>query len=332
MIGVGIAGAGHFAAQHLRAMAAFSDIRLIASAAGDLDSAETFARTHGGRAVADWRALLDDRAIEIILVTTPHHLHAPIAIAAAQAGKHIYVEKPLAPAFADCLAMHRAAEQAGVHLLPGHLMRFALPITAAADHLATGALGRPRVGRSGMRKRWMEGNRRPWHLTPETGGGMLLTAGIHALDRLMFLMGSDVSAVSATSETLFHDQAVPDVDLALLRFAAGGLGVLESVGHRDLTLVNDTEIDCEDGTLRIDLDTGVRIGQGGHWRDLPFSSEPDWPLRALERGWAAMRAAILHGTPLPVTAAQAAAVVATIEAARQASTERRETTVAGWPA
>ncbi len=332
MIGVGIAGAGHFAAHHLRAMAAFSDIRLVSSAAGDLGSAESFARPHGGSAVADWRALLDHSAIDVILVTTPHHLHAPIAIAAARAGKHVYVEKPLAPSLADCIAMHRAAEQSGVHLLPGHLMRFALPITAAAEHLATGALGRPRVGRSGTRKRWMESNRRPWHLTREAGGGMLLTAGIHALDRLMLLMGSDVSAVSATSENLFHDQPVPDVDLALLRFAAGGLGVLGSVGHRDLTMVNDTEIGCEDGTLRIDLDTGVRIGQGGHWRDLPGSSEPDWPLRALERGWAAMRAALLHGTPLPVTAAQGGAVIATIAATQQSSSERREIPVAGWPA
>ena len=332
MIGVGIAGAGFFAGQHIRAMAAFPDLRLIASAAGERDAAEGFARSHGGRAEADWRALLDDRDIDVVLVTTPHHLHAPIAIAAAAAGKHVYVEKPLAPGFADCVAMHRAAAAAGVHLLPGHLMRFALPITAAAECLAAGTIGRPLIGRSGMRKRWMESNRRPWHLTPETGGGMLLTAGIHALDRLMFLMRSDVSAVSALSANLFHDQPVPDCDLALLRFASGAVGVLESVGHRDLTMVNDTEIDGEDGTLRIDLDRGVRIGQGGHWRDLPGSSEPDWPLRALERGWAAMRAAIRDDVAPPVTAAVAGAVVATIEAAQRAAADRRETAVAGWPA
>jgi predicted dehydrogenase len=332
MIGVGIAGAGHFAAHHVRAMAAFADLRLVAVAAGDREAAEAFARQHGGRAVSDWRALLDDPAVDVVIVTTPHHLHAPVAIAAAAAGRHLYVEKPLAPTLDGCVAMHRAAAQGGVQLLAGHLMRFACPITAAADFLATSAIGRPLVGRSGTRKRWMEGNRRPWHLAAESGGGMLLTAGIHALDRLMFLMGADVAAVACASGHLFHDQPVPDVDLALLRFASGALGVLESVGHRDPTMINDTEIDCEDGTLRIDLDRGVQIGQGGAWRALPGSGEPDWAQRALERGWAAMRAAIRDGTPPPVTAAQAGAVIAAIEAARLAAAERREIQVAGWPA
>jgi phthalate 4,5-cis-dihydrodiol dehydrogenase len=332
MIGVGIAGAGHFAAQHVRALAAFPDLRLVAVSAGGREAAEAFAASHGGRARGDWRHLLDDPAVDVVLVTTPHHLHAPIAIAAAGAGKHVLVEKPMASNFADCIAMARAAAQGGVCLLVAHVMRFVRPCLAAREIVAAGTLGRPLLGRSAMMKRWMEANRRPWHLSAETGGGMLLTAGIHALDRLVWLMDAPVESVAAMSGNLFHDQPVPDADLLLLRFAGRALGMLASTGYRDGTMINDTEIVCEAGTLRLDLETGVSVGQGGQWTSVPGSTEPDWLLRGLEREWRAMRSAICDGTPPAVGAADAAALVACIETAQAAAAARREISVPGWPA
>ncbi len=331
MIGVAIAGAGHFAAMHARALAAVPDLRLVAVASGDPASAAAFAAVHGGRPCEDWRQLLDDAAVDVVLVATPHHLHAPVAIAAAQASKHVLVEKPMAPSLAECVAMAAAAEAAGVRLLVAHVMRFVRPCLSAREIVAAGTLGRPLFGRSAMTKRWMEPNRRAWHLAPETGGGMLLTAGIHALDRLVWLMDAPVEAVAAMSGNLFHDQAVPDADLLLLRLAGGALATLASVGYRDTTMINDTELACEGGSLRLDLETGVAIGQGGRWTALPNSTEPDWLLRGLEREWQAMRAAILDGTPVPVGGAEAGALVACIEAARAAAAQRREIAVPGWP-
>lgn len=330
MIGVGIAGAGSFAAQHVRALAAVPDFRLVAVAAGDPASAASFAAAHGGRPVDDWRRLLDDPAVKIVLVATPHHLHAPVAIAAAAAGRHVLVEKPMAPTLADCVAMARAARMAGVHLLVGHVMRFVLPCRAARQVLQSGELGRPLFGRSAMVKRWMEANRRPWHLASASGGGMLLTAGIHALDRLVWLMDAPVAAVSAMSAHLFHDQPVPDADLLLLRFANGALGQLTSLGQRDTTMLNDTEIACEHGVLRLDMDAGVSIGRAGRWTEVPGSAEPNWALRGLEREWLAMRAAILDRTPLPVGGAEAGALVACIQAAQLAADARQERPVPAW--
>ncbi len=331
MIGVGIAGAGFFAAQHAQAMAAVPGVRIVAAAAGDAAGSAAFAAAYGGRACADWRELLDDPAVDVVLVTTPHHLHAPIAIAAAQAGRHVLVEKPMAPTLTECVAMHRAAAAAGVHLLVGQISRFSLTGLRARELLTQGSLGRPLWGRSAMLKRWMESNRRPWHLARETGGGMLLTAGIHALDRLVWLMDAPVASVAAMAGNLFHDQKVPDVEQVLLRFAGGELGTLSSVGYRDATMVNDTEIACEGGLLRLNTETGLSIGREGRWTEVPGAAEPAWMLRALEREWLAMLAAIGGTAALPVSAAQAGELVACIEAAGVAAAERREVEVVGWP-
>jgi predicted dehydrogenase len=331
MIGVGIIGAGHFAAQHVRAMQAFDRLRLVCVASEDAASTARFAATHGGRACASWQEVLEDREVDVVLVTTPHHLHASMAIAAARAGKHVLVEKPMATSLADCAAMAEAAAKAGTKLLPGQLMRFVRPCRAAREVLDCGVLGRPLAGRSVMVKHWMESNRKPWHLAPASGGGMLFTAGIHALDRLIWLMDDQVLGVSSLSGTLFHEQQVPDSDMVSLRFAGGGMANLTSIGFRDTTMVDETDIICEGGLLRIDMQGGVQIGQGRHWRHVEHSSEADWPLRGLEREWKAMIDAIIDDVALPVLPWAAGEVVACITAALEAAAKRVEVAVPNWP-
>lgn len=327
MIGVGIAGAGYFGALHARAIAAVPGVELRAVAAGSPASTAAFAAEHGGRPCADWRDLVADPAVQAVLVATPHHLHTEVAVAAANAGKHVLVEKPMAPTHAECEAIVRAAAAAGTRLLVGQIMRYGLPCIAAQRLLASGALGRPLYGRSSMVKFWMEHNRRDWHLTPETGGGMLLTAGIHALDRLVWLMGAPVASVAAMSGHLFHDQPAADTDLLLLRFAGGALGEVCSVGNRDRTTWNSTEISCEAGTLLLDFDQGVRILRDGKSETLPGSIEPDWMLRALEREWQDLASAIVHGSALTAGGPEGMHLIACIQAAQQAGRERREVAV-----
>ena len=165
----------------------------------------------------------------------------------------------------------------------GHVMHFALPCLAAREIITSGDIGRPVLGSSWLIKLWMEANRQPWHLSPQTGGGMLLTAGIHALDRLVWLMDGPVATVSAMAGTHFHDQEADDTALMLLRFADGRIGQVASVGYRDGGVGFAMDLVCEAGTLRLDFDQGVVIGRGGTWTPVPNSIEPDWAQRAVER-------------------------------------------------
>lgn len=325
MIGIGIAGAGHFAAQHARALQALPEFRIAAVSAHTAERSASFAAQHGGRPVAQWQDLLTDPEVQVILITMPHHLHAEVAIAAGRAGKHVLLEKPMALSPGECRAITTAC--ARVHLLVGQIMRFVRPCLAARDLLRSGRLGRPRFGRTMLLKLWMESNRQPWHLAPENGGGMLYTAGIHALDRLVWLMDAPVESVAAMSATLFHPQRVADTDQLLLRFAGGGLGQVASVATADPTMLNTTEIICEHGTLVLDLDTGLRIARAGTWETIEDAMEPDWALRGLQREWQALLAAIQTGTPPEVSGDAGGQLVAIITAAQHAAATAQTTPV-----
>jgi phthalate 4,5-cis-dihydrodiol dehydrogenase len=184
---------------------------------------------------------------------------------------------------AECSDIISAAERHSVKILVGHLLHFSLSGMVARRIIDSGQLGRPMVGSSALLKTWMEPNRRSWHLDPATGGGMLMTAGIHALDVLIWLIGARVSAVSAVAATCFHEQTADDTSMLLLRFADGRLGHVTSIGYRDGAGNYGATVVCERGTLRVEFGQGVSIGQNGSWTLVPNSHEADWMQRALER-------------------------------------------------
>ena len=327
MIGVGILGAGFFGAYHARAIAQARGAHLVAVCAEEQVIADAFAREHGGKPYGDWRAMLDDAAVEAVAITAPHHLHCTLAVAALEAGKHVFLEKPMALSVSQCSRIVDAAARSGAKLMVGQIMHFVTPCMVARDILASGELGRPVTGSSSLLKTWMESNRRDWHLDSATGGGMLMTAGIHALDQLIWLMGGRVSSVSAAVATSFHEQSADDNAMLLLRFDDGRFAQVASVGFRDGGMTYGMDLICERGTLRIDVARGVSIGRDGQWSDVPNSSEPDWMQKAIDREWQAFADAIAGNGEAAVSGAYGRHIVACIEAAMQSSRQRREVTV-----
>jgi predicted dehydrogenase len=328
MTNIGLIGAGHFGAVHARALAQIPGARLVAIASGDVDSARAFAAEHGGRAHGAWRALLDDPTVEVVAIATPHALHAEIALAALASGRHVLLEKPMAANPEECREIESASERARGLLMVGHVMRFFQPLIAAHEIIAQGEIGAPVMGRSALIKLWMEANRRPWHLNPVSGGGMMMTAGIHAIDQLVWLMGGRVASVGALTGTYFHEQKADDSAYLTLRFADGRIGQVASIGYRDGAVTNGVEIVGERGVVAVDLDRGVRIGRGAEWREVPNSWQPHGMTMAVRREWQAFLAAIAGGSPPPIAADYGRHMVEIIDAARRASAERREIAVA----
>lgn len=326
--GIGIIGAGFFGAVHAKAIASQPDARLVAAASGRPETAAAFAAEHGGRAHPTWEALLDDPAVEAVVIATPHHLHVAIAAAALARGKHVLLEKPMAPTVALCREIEAAADAPGL-LMIGHVMHFFRPLLAAREILAEGRLGRPISGTSALVKLWMEANRRPWHLSPETGGGMLLTAGIHAVDQIVWLMGGEVEAVSAMAGTFFHDQPADDTAFLNLRFRDGRIAQATSLAYRDGAVRSDLRLVCERGVLEVDFDRGVRVGEGGRWNEVLGSWEPDGMANAVAREWRAFLDAIATGGPSPVPAAWGRHVIGILESALASARLRREVAVEG---
>lgn len=313
MIRVGIIGAGHFGAAHARAIAEADGVELVAACRNDANAIAEFASEFGCRAYVNQADLLADPDIDAVMIALPHHLHEASGIAAARAGKHILMEKPIGHTAAASAAINRAVAAADVTLAVGHVMHFMRYLMVAKELISSGDYGKPLVGNSRMIKMWMQGNRRDWHLDPQTGGGMLMTAGIHMLDAIVWLMGSPVASVSALTSSMQHDQQVDDTALISLRFVNGGLGQVQSVGYVDGAPTTDIDIVCEKATIKADAERGVLIGQNGQWTAVPGSTEPNPQHCALIRQWISFRRSVEEGADIAVDGAYAAHLVDIVE-------------------
>jgi predicted dehydrogenase len=204
----------------------------------------------------DWRALVESEHIDLVDISVPNDAHAEIAIAAAQAGKHIICEKPLARTVDEARAMYDAVAAAGVVNRVAFSYRCTPAVVLAHELIAQGALGQIRNFRGTYLQDWSNDPDLPlsWRFQRDVAGsGALGDIGTHVLDLARYLVG-EVVGVSAVMRTYIHQRPISmgpdqlagarklastergpvDVDdevLALLRFADGAVGSLEASRH-----------------------------------------------------------------------------------------------------
>lgn len=202
---------------------------LVAVMRRDAEKAADFARRHGvGKSYTDAAALIADPEVDIVYIATPPDTHCELARQALEAGKPVYVEKPMAMTWAECRAMNEAAEKAGQKLFVAYYRR-ALPyFLKVKELLDSGAIGKPlTVGIRHLRPE-SPGDRDaanlPWRLRREVGGeGYFYDLAPHTLDILDFLLGEIVDAKGyKTNLGGFYD--VADTITATFRFRSGVTG------------------------------------------------------------------------------------------------------------
>lgn len=328
MVNIGIIGAGSYGAQHARALAELDNARLTAASRTNAAALAQFTGEFGGTGYTDYRDLLADAAVQAVVIATPHHLHTSVVEDAARAGKDILLEKPMAPTLDECDRILDAVREAGVRLMVGHTNQFARAYRTAKDILESGEMGEVILGLSTMSKFWYEPNRRAWHLTSDTGGGMWMTAGIHCLDRMTWLVGSRVRSVAAHLDTRYHDQQADDVGMIFLRYDNGAAGTVVSVGYADGAPKHLTELTCTKGMMNVDYTGGVTLGRGEKWTPVPDSGGQDWMHEALVNEWTAFLQMVEDDAPSPVPGAYARHIMATVLAAAESSRTQREVVVA----
>jgi phthalate 4,5-cis-dihydrodiol dehydrogenase len=301
MIGIGIVGAGFIGEYHARAIRSIDGLRLVAAHRRDQAALARFCDEYGCRAVQDHRDLIADEEVDAVVIATPHHCHTAVTLAAIGAGKPIMLEKPMATNLDECRQILEAARAAQVPGMVGFTNRFGRAYQVAKQILDSGEVGRPVHGVSVMSKRWLEPNRRPWHLTAATGGGMWLTAGIHCLDRLTWLVDGSARQVTARFATRFHAQEADDVGTVLVEYDNGAVGAVVSIGYAEGAPNHQTELVCTDGALRIDYVTGVAVGRGERWSTVPDSGSEDWMNEAFHNQWRAFLPALERSAPSPIS-------------------------------
>jgi predicted dehydrogenase len=229
--GFGIIGCGMIANFHARAIGDIRAAKVMACYDTVPAAADRFAAAQGCRAYHELKHLLADPAVDVVTVGTPSGAHLEPAVAAARAGKHVIVEKPLEITLARCDKIIRECDKAGVRLsaiFPSRFHQSSIELKRAVDQ---GRFGRLTLGEAYVK--WYRTQayydsgawRGTWELD---GGGALMNQAIHSVDILTWLMGP-VAQITAHTGLLAHQRiAVEDTAVATLRFTSGALGVLEA--------------------------------------------------------------------------------------------------------
>ena len=230
-IGLGIAGLGMAGAVMVQAAAAHPGYVLRAAADPHPAPRAAFARDFNAAVYDDIGALCADPAVEVVYIATPHQFHAPHAILAAQHGKHIILEKPMALTLTDCDAIIAAVEQNKVRLIVGHTHSFDTAVHVMWLLISCGALGRLGMIHSFNYTNFLYRPRRPEELDTARGGGILFNQVPHQIDTVRLLGGGLVKSVRAQTTVLDPTRPTEGSCAALLQFENGAAASLVYSGY-----------------------------------------------------------------------------------------------------
>lgn len=284
------------------------------------DKAAEFAAKFGCEAVGSYEAMLALDELDGVILTTPNSAHRPGTEAAARAGKHVFVEKPISNTLDDGRAMIAACQASGVVLAVGHSYRRHGALRHLRRLIDDGELGRVSLAEAVFSNdNGLKLKPGLWRSDPaEIPGGCLMQIGIHQIDNLLYLLGpaSDVSAYFNRLET---EPDVEDVTAVLLRFGSGAIGYVAAdyISPRRFTLaVHGTKANAF-----FDMDNdGLRLQRLGEPKPLPVAYEPNDHLSAeLEDFATAIRG---DGEP-EIDGRKAMVPLAIVLAAHRSSSENR---------
>ena len=227
---VGIIGGGNISATHARAAIAIPDVKVVAVVGSNRDKVQALAREYGAEAYEDLDRFLAHRPMEIVCIGSPSGVHGEQGIAAARAGLHVMVEKPIEITTERADALIDAAHAARVKLGVFYQDRFQPDLARLKQWLDAGNLGR--VHFVDARLRWW---RPPEYYTDSKwrgkaaldGGGAVMNQGSHTVDLLIWLFG-DVTGVRAIARTAVHNIETEDTAAAILEFRSGTVGVYQA--------------------------------------------------------------------------------------------------------
>jgi 1,5-anhydro-D-fructose reductase (1,5-anhydro-D-mannitol-forming) len=258
-IGWAILGTGGFPQDKVApAMKLAEDSELIVVLSRDLARANEFAEKHGAQVGYDSiEAVLSDARVDAVYIATPNHLHAPYALLAAQAGKQVLAEKPIALTMSEGIEVVRAARDNGITLGVGfelrqHPGRIEARNLIAAGTLGTVALAQSQFGtgvpgaahpepRSGYSQWWTE--------TDRAGGAFAMMAlGIHCVDDLQFMLDQEVVELAAITDGQSAARPLENLATLCLRFSGGTIATV-ACGFRMPNFENQVALYGSDGKI-----------------------------------------------------------------------------------
>jgi len=250
----GLIGAGDVARKRVApALRDATASELVAVSRARPELAESFAKAFGARRwYPRWQELVADPEIDAVYVATPVHLHAAQTIAAAEAGKHVLCEKPMAMDVAECDCMIAASRAHGVRLGVAYYRHFYPAVRRIKELLAHGEIGEPVLAQVDAFERFNPppDHERYWFVKrAEAGGGPMFDFGCHRLEVLISLFGPVRQVTGLTANVIF-DREVEDTAVALLQFERGACATV-TVTHAAIEPRDTLRIFGTDGSIHV---------------------------------------------------------------------------------
>lgn len=259
-VGIGILSFAHGHSNvYCQVMKGFADVELVSAWDDNRERGERATSSYGMKYCSDPNEVIQDSRTHAVIVTTETNRHAEYIERAAQAGKHILCQKPLATTLEDCDRIIRAVHNYGVKFSMGYQMRQDPVNQKIKELLDQGAVGKVAIVRRRhsigvlLDPNFVNGPSR-WHMDPVANVGMFFDDASHATDWFYWLLGQPRS-VMAEIDGIVTDVSPDDNGIAVYRFARGEIGVLLN-SSTTVAAVNTTEIYGDEGTIIQDYGDG----------------------------------------------------------------------------
>lgn len=319
----GIVGTAKIAASALvTAIGAAPNAALAAVASRSAASAAAFAADHGIAIAYDsYEALLADSEVDAVYVPLPNHLHGPITMAAADAGKHVLCEKPLALDAAQAREIVAHCDSKGVKLMEGFMYRFHPAWLTTKQLIDTGRIGNVRAIQSWFS--YLSTDRDDIRHVPEWGGGALFDIGCYPISVTRWLLGDEPETVAARS--LIH----PDYGVDFTTAAVLGFGDAVASFTCSMGVAGDQRVDIygDEGALSIDVPFNPRRNAVNRVRLTSTAGGHGTENELIETGPAdqyalmveAFSDSVIHDTPVPTSPDDAIANMSLLDRVRAAA-------------
>lgn len=262
-IGVAILGTGRIGGRYISwvSQAPGAEVRVVAES--NPEAAAKWQDTYPDiDFVSDYKEALKRDDVQVVVATLPHWLHKQAAIDAANAGKHIYVEKPMAVHPAEGREMLAASRANGVKLMTAHTQRYQRPVKAMKEIVDSKRFGDLIMAYDYWHKAYNPYIRPKWMMDRELGGGMGQMDGTHEIDRLLTLIGYDVDTVSAFVGQITYPQEqhpeikADDTSMAFIRWKSGAAATISRIAWDKGSTEYGTDIAFTEGMARLRIAYG----------------------------------------------------------------------------
>jgi len=269
---IALVGCGRISSSHLEAIARIDGLELVASCDDAGERAKAVGETYGVPWFTSYERMLEETDCDVVTIATPSGFHAAQGVAAARAGRHVVMEKPMAISLRGADELVQACDAARVHLFVVKQNRLNAPVQMLKRAVDRGRFGRLYMANCTVR--WTRPqeyyDQAPWRGTWEFDGGAFMNQASHYVDLMQWVMGP-VESVMAKTATLARSIETEDSGIAIMRFRSGALGVIEvtMLTYRK-NMEGSITLLGEKGSVKIG---GTAVNQVEHW--VFAESDPD---------------------------------------------------------